>query len=61
MRRYLLFAFAQYYPCGGWSDFEGSFDTVEEARQHALQSPAWKLGEVDDYHVIDGQTGEEVG
>ena len=26
MKRYLVFAFDQYYPCGGWSDFKGDFD-----------------------------------
>lgn len=31
MKRYLVFSFDQYYPCGGWNDFKGSFDTYEEA------------------------------
>jgi hypothetical protein len=32
MKRYLLFTYDSYYPGGGWTDFAGSFDTIEEAR-----------------------------
>lgn len=31
MKKYLLFAFGQYYPRGGLRDLVGSFDTLEEA------------------------------
>ena len=31
--KYLLFAFDNYYPNGGINDFQGSFETVEEAQQ----------------------------
>lgn len=31
MNRYLLFTFDGYYPSGGWNDFQGSFDSIEEA------------------------------
>lgn len=31
MKRYLLFFGMDYYPAGGWSDFKGDFDTIEEA------------------------------
>lgn len=31
MKRYLAFAGANYYPCGGMNDFIGSFDILEEA------------------------------
>ena len=30
-KRYLIFAGADYYPAGGWGDFVGDFDTLEEA------------------------------
>jgi hypothetical protein len=33
MKRYLLFAGATYYPGGGWDDFVGHFDDVEDARR----------------------------
>lgn len=36
MKRYLLFMYDNYYPYGGWSDFKGDFDTVEEAYSAAI-------------------------
>ncbi len=33
---FYLFAGGDYYPCGGVDDFQGVFDTVEDARQAAL-------------------------
>lgn len=36
MKRYLLFIFETYYPSGGFLDYGGSFDTVEEAKSHVL-------------------------
>lgn len=32
MKRYLLFFGETYYPGGGWEDFHGAFDTIEDAR-----------------------------
>ena len=32
MKPYLLFCGDTYYPLGGWEDFKGSFDTLEDAR-----------------------------
>ena len=29
--RFLAFAFTDYYPEGGWFDFIGAFDTIEDA------------------------------
>lgn len=31
MKQYLVFAYAAYYPSGGWSDFQGSFDSASDA------------------------------
>jgi hypothetical protein len=31
MKRYLLFTFGNYYPCGGFEDYIDSFNTIEEA------------------------------
>lgn len=31
MKRFLVFYYLDYYPSGGWNDFEDSFDTAEEA------------------------------
>jgi hypothetical protein len=30
MKKYMLFCFSQYYPCGGMNDFKGYFDTLDE-------------------------------
>jgi hypothetical protein len=32
MKPYLLFCGDDYYPLGGWDDFRGSFDTLDEAK-----------------------------
>ncbi len=32
---YLLFAFETYYPSGGWGDFKGKFDTIDQAIEKA--------------------------
>lgn len=29
---FLLFAGYQYYPAGGWADYSGSYQTLEEAK-----------------------------
>lgn len=47
MKRYALFAGHNYYPCGGWDDFKGSFDTPEEAL--AL----YKTGNHEWGHIVD--------
>lgn len=30
MKRFLVFAFEDYYPAGGWNDFKSDHDTQEE-------------------------------
>lgn len=53
MKQYLLFAGSRYYPCGGWNDFQGSFDSITEAIGFkALEG----LG-CDWWHVVDNETG----
>lgn len=32
VKRYVVFAGSNYYPCGGWDDFVDSFATPEEAQ-----------------------------
>lgn len=32
--RYLLFHCPEYYPAGGFSDFQGAYDTIEECHEH---------------------------
>jgi len=55
MKRFLVFAYEQYYPRGGWGDFVGDFDTLEEVY-------AADLGKYTEWaHVVDLTTGEQVG
>lgn len=47
MEKYLLFAGFEYYPSGGWGDYQGSFATLEEAVQKSL-SQEWDWVEIVD-------------
>lgn len=54
--RFLLFAGDHYYPCGGWHDFRGSFDTIGE-----LNSYAKGINDKFDWmHAIDLETRERI-
>lgn len=39
MKKYFVFCWNNYYPYGGFNDFQGAFETLEEAQECAL---AWK-------------------
>lgn len=52
MKRYLLFAGDDYYPGGGWDDFMGSFDTIEECQAFGTDT---KRG-FDWYQIVDTTT-----
>jgi hypothetical protein len=34
----MLFAGSDYYPCGGWKDFRGYFDFVNDAKKFLLDN-----------------------
>ncbi len=54
MKRYALFAGSHFYPGGGWHDFIGMFETMEDALMKAASMRAnWK-------QIVDLQTEEEV-
>lgn len=36
MKRFLVFSYDTYYPCGGMGDFQDDFDTLEEATAFCL-------------------------
>lgn len=63
MKRFLVFAFDQYYPCGGWGDFCGSYETVEAA---LADRPNWQSPEgysrsgQDHFEIVDTTTGTVV-
>lgn len=48
MKRFLLFAGSTYYPEGGWCDFQGGFDSREEAETHFHT-----LSGMDWHHIVD--------
>jgi hypothetical protein len=53
-KRFLLFTYSTYYPGGGWCDFRGSFDTIDEA---AAAGRARET-ERDFIEVVDLETGD---
>ncbi len=58
MKRYLLFSGSNFYPIGGWNDFQTSFDTIEEAEKHAVTLREWC--QHDWHHIVDSETQERV-
>ena len=54
-KRFLLFKGEIYYPCGGWDDFVGSFDTANEARAAIGKMDSYKW-----YQIIDADDGAEI-
>lgn len=50
---FLLFCGQSYYPGGGWEDYEGSFETIEEA----VERVANMGGMTDWWHVVNLETG----
>jgi hypothetical protein len=49
MKRYLAFSGDTYYPGGGWNDFNGGADTVDEARKLIPNGFDW-------YQIVDTET-----
>lgn len=57
MKRYLVFAYAAYYPGGGWCDFQKSFDTEGEAVTYANEiTPNFNGGT----EVVDLETETDI-
>lgn len=51
LKRYLLFAGQAWQAGGGWNDYQGSFETYQEACD--------AIGDCDWFHIVDIYTGEE--
>lgn len=61
MKRFLVFAFDQYYPCGGWGDFGGSYDSVEAAladRANWRSPEGYSRSGRDHFEIVDTETGQ---
>ena len=56
VKRYVVFAYCNYYPSGGWSDCVGSYDTLEQAQQAAEKARVVDRYDLTD--IIDLLTGE---
>lgn len=54
MKRFLVFAWEQYYPCGGFNDLVGNYDTYEECEVRVDQLT------YENYEIVDLQTGERI-
>lgn len=53
MVSYLLFAGSTYYACGGWRDFRGAFESLEEATVVGNQLIDWDNDGSDDwFHIV---------
>lgn len=63
-KRFILFAGDHYYPEGGWDDFQGFFDTAEEAFAKAKEKIIFEDNSgsysFDWYNVVDALTWEVV-
>lgn len=60
MKRYLLFAFDDYYPSGGWNDFKGSFNDKKQAINEGIKitTPRNYPMRFYFYQVVDTKTGK---
>lgn len=48
MKHYMLFCYETRYPFGGWHNFKGSYDTLEQAQEAAGGKNA---------HIVDRASG----
>jgi hypothetical protein len=60
LKKYLLFAFNDYYPNGGMNDFKGSFDNLDAVlervkKDYSLES---KMFEYNRYQIYNSETDE---
>jgi hypothetical protein len=56
MKRFVVFAYDNYYPSGGWDDLSGVFDNREEAHKAAIDH----VRLMDVAQVVDFTIGEVV-
>lgn len=62
MKRYWLFAGADYYPCGGMGDKRLESDDIEECREESIKPDKYFRTKrcYDWWHILDTQSGEIV-
>ncbi|ABR10598.1 BcepNY3gp63 [Burkholderia phage BcepNY3] len=57
MKRFIVFAYDEYYPGGGWNDFVTTVDEFDAADQEARRQLASEAGTKDYAHIVDTVTG----
>jgi len=50
IKRFAVFSGSNFYPCGGWNDYQSSYATLDEAVE-ALNAGDWR-------HIVDLTTGQ---
>lgn len=54
MKQFLVFAGSNFYPNGGWSDYKGDFDSIENALRYLVKSHSeWEW-----YQIVNSETKE---
>lgn len=53
MYRYLVFAYQQYYPSGGWSDLVGGRNFLDEAEKLFLETKGYDYVELVDLKSME--------
>jgi hypothetical protein len=61
MKRYLVFFGQAYYPSGGWADFIGDFDDIEEAKRKAEKEVKARGSYVDAWAQVIDTSGKAKG
>lgn len=63
VKRFVVFGFDQFYPCGGWNDHVESFDSLEEAEKLARQLRDYKTDKIhfNEVEIVDLHSGGIVG
>lgn len=60
---FLLFGGRTYYADGGWNDYQGSFETAEQAiieGKSLMKQMEHDVFDVEWFHVVDFETGDIV-
>lgn len=59
IKKYLLFAYGQYYPAGGMGDLHGTYDTIKEAKEiieeDSLYIEYWEIVEHKTMEIVESE------
>lgn len=62
-KRYILFSGEDYYPLGGWKDFVGVYETIDEATKagESLSNNWWEVVDIQAMQVIKSGPNSQRG